>query len=406
MKSAKTIMLLGLVGVLGFAAYRVNQKPEAPKTEEQPAYVVDDKAKEVLERADAASKKVNAFTYNATYHVDRGDKRMEGTVRANEEPFLMAIDVKRSSKGSVDGDSFVSATDGETVYHIAHARKEFVHGVYPERGFLLRLGSELVMQEFGHDSPFSSELEGKFRYERQESVGDVLCDVIYVEYKSAGQHARWFFGADGLPRRVERMSYMFPDLPPEQQLKKTLTLTELDVAPQLAAAGFRQTLPEGYKEIELPPPVPLLAAGSVAPDWSLRTPDGRTVSLASLRGNVVVMDFWATWCGPCKMAMPGIQKLHEHFEGKPVTVVGVNCQDPDGDPAAYMAKKSYTYTLLMKGDQAAEAYSVMALPTVYVIDTKGKVAQTIVGAGDEEKLIGIVQGLLPTDRTASADSGA
>lgn len=406
MKSAKTIVLLGLVGVLGFAAYRVNQKPEAPKPEKKPAYVVDYKAKAVLERADVAAKKVKAFTYNATYRMDRSDKNIEGSVRANKEPFLLAIDVKRSWKGSEDGDSFVSTTDGERVYHIAHARKEFVHGVYPERGFLLRRGSELVMQEFGDDNPFGSELKGKFRYERQESVGDVLCDVIYVEYKTAGTHARWFFGDDGLPRRVERMSNMFPDLPPEQQFKKTLTLTDLDIAPQLAAADFRLTLPEGYEEIELPPPVPLLAAGDVAPDWSLRTPDGRTVSLAGLRGNVVLMDFWATWCGPCKMAMPGIQKLHEHFEGKPVTVVGVNCQDPDGDPAAYMAKKSYTYTLLMKGDQVAEAYSVTGLPTVYVIDTEGKVAHAIVGAGAEEELIGIVQGLLPNGRTALADPDA
>ncbi|MCH9002690.1 MAG: redoxin domain-containing protein, partial [Planctomycetes bacterium] len=305
-----------------------------------------------------------------------------------------------------DSGSFVSATDGERVYQIVHGRKEFVHGEFPERGYLLRGGSELVMQEFGDDNPFGRELQGKFRYERQESVGDVLCDVIYVEYKTPGEHARFFFGADGLPRRVERMSYMFPDLPPDGRLKKTLTLTELDIAPQLAAADFRLTLPEGYEEFELQPRAPLLAAGTVAPDWSLQTPDGRTVSLTSLRGNVVLMDFWATWCVPCKMAMPGIQKLHEHFEGKPVTVVGVNCQDADGDPAAYMAKKNYTYTLVMNGDRVSEAYSVMGLPTVYVIDTEGKVAHTTVGAGGEEKLIDIVQGLLPTDRTALADPDA
>lgn len=406
MKSAKTIVLLGLVGVLGFAAYRVNQKPETPKPKENPVQVVDYKAKEVLERADEAARKVKAFTYNAAYHVDRGDKRIEGSVRANKEPYLLAIDVTRSSKGPEDSGAFVSTTDGERVYHLAHARKEFVHGEYPQRGFLLRRGSELVMQEFGDDNPFVSELGCKFRYERQESVGDVLCDVIYVEYKTAGTHARWFFGDDGLPRRVERLSNMFADLPPEQHVKQTLTVTDLDIAPQLAAADFRLTLPQGYAEIELPPSAPLLAAGDVAPDWSLQTPEGRTVSLAGLRGNVVLMDFWATWCGPCKMAMPGIQKLHEHFEGKPVTVVGVNCQDPDGDPAEYMAKKSYTYTLVTKGDQVAEAYSVMGLPTVYVIDTEGKVAHAIVGAGAEEKLIGIVQGLLPTDRTALAEPGA
>ena len=402
MKSAKTIVLVGLVGLLGFAAYWVNQKPEAPKPKEKPAYVVDDKAKEVLERANVATKKVQAFTYNATFHVVQSDKRIEGSVRTSQDPFLLGIDVKRSSTGSKDGGSFVSATDGDRVYQISHAQKEFAHGEFPERGYLLRRGSELVMHEFGQDDPFGSELKGKFRYERQESVGDVLCDVIYVESKTPGEHSRWFFGADGLPRRVERMSYVFPDLPPEQRLIKTLTLTDLDIAPQLAAADFRLSLPEGYEEFELQPRAPLLTAGTVAPDWHLQTPDGRTVSLASLRGNVVLMDFWATWCVPCKIAMPGIQKLHEHFEGKPVTVVGVNCQDADGNPEAYMDKKNYTYTLLLNGDRVSEAYNVTGLPTVYVIDPEGKVAHTIVGAGAEEELIGIVQGLLPTEQTASA----
>ncbi len=128
MKSAKTIVLLGLVGVLGFVAYRVNQKPEAPKPKEKPVYVVDAKAKEVLERAETATKKIKSVTYNATYHVAQNDKRIEGSVRTSQEPFLLAIDVNRSSKGSKDDGSFVSFTDGDSVYQIAHARNEFSHG--------------------------------------------------------------------------------------------------------------------------------------------------------------------------------------------------------------------------------------------------------------------------------------
>ncbi len=268
-------------------------------------------------------------------------------VKRIQSGFWASLDVTKSTRGERDMGSHMTSTDGLRVYQLLRGQKEMVHGEYPDRAYLLRRGAEIVMQEFGSDRPFENELKGKSRYEGQKPVGDVACDVVYVEYKTAGEHARWFFGPDHFPRRVERMSYMFSDLPKDQQMKKTLTISNLDTAPKLAASDFRLTLPEGYKDHELKPPAPLLTVGTEAPDWELKTPEGKTVSLASLRGNVVLMDFWATWCGPCKMAMPGIQKIHEHFEGKPVTVVGVNCQEQNGDPAGYMAKKNYTYTLLM-----------------------------------------------------------
>jgi thiol-disulfide isomerase/thioredoxin len=229
-----------------------------------------------------------------------------------------------------------------------------------------------------------------------------MCDVVYVEYKQPGQHARWYFGADGLPRKVERYGNMFADLPPERHVVSTLTLSNLDTAPAFAISDFQLTRPEGFADIQLKPPQPLLASGTTAPDWQLQTPDGAAVRLADLRGNVVLLDFWATWCGPCKIAMPGIQKLHEHFEGRPVKVIGINCQEIDGDPAVYMAEQKYTYTLLLNGDRVSNDYNVLGLPTVYVIDAAGRIAYTGIGAGFEKQLIGIIDALLPGARTAAA----
>src|SRR5262249_21362197 len=136
-----------------------------------------------------------------------------------------------------------------------------------------------------------------------------------------------------------------------QELWSSLTVSKLNTEPGLENDDFRLKKPEGYetRDFEEPSDSPaLLTVGQKAPDFELKDPDGQTIKLSSLKGKVVVLDFWATWCGPCKMAMPGIQKLHEEFKGKPVKVFGVNIWEKDGDPVAYMASKKYTYGLLLK----------------------------------------------------------
>ena len=124
--------------------------------------------------------------------------------------------------------------------------------------------------------------------------------------------------------------------------------------------------------------------GDAAPDWTLKTPDGKEVKLSALKGSVVVMDFWATWCGPCKAAMPSVQKLHEKYKEKGVQVYGLNTWEKDGDPAKYMKDQKYTYGLLLKADDVAKKYAVTGIPTFYIIGKDGKVIFTEVGFNGPE----------------------
>jgi peroxiredoxin len=272
---------------------------------------------------------------------------------------------------------------------------------------LMTQRTDLIMQEFGHDNPFGTEWRCVSRYEGQEKVGDVLCDVVYVEYDQPGIHARWFIGPDGLPRKVERLANVFPDFPIEARRVAILTLNNLDVNPSFTAENFRLKCPEGYESVQLQAGTNLLVTGSEALDWTLKTPGGESVNLASLRGNVVVIDFWGTWCPGCLTVLPEIQSIHEQFKGQPVRVVGISCNEREhADPAGYFKRNGYTYTLLLDGDDVARAYNVWAFPTIYVIDPRGKVAYAAPGGFALPLLRGVIGKLLPAERTASIESGS
>ncbi len=127
----------------------------------------------------------------------------------------------------------------------------------------------------------------------------------------------------------------------------------------------------------------LLAVGSLAPDWKLSDAVGATRSLSDYRGQVVVLDFWATWCGPCAALMPRMQKLHDKFRDRGAVVFCVNAWET-GDAAALMKQKRFTYGLLLKGEEIAPAYGIINLPVVYVIGTDGKIIYRHEGIDDKD----------------------
>jgi peroxiredoxin len=126
----------------------------------------------------------------------------------------------------------------------------------------------------------------------------------------------------------------------------------------------------------------LLPIGDAAPDWRLFDAEGKTHSLAEYRGKVVVMDFWATWCGPCALVMPRMQKLHEKFADKGVVVLGVNAWEKS-DPVTLMKKKQFTYELLLKGEEIADAYKITILPVIYIVGPDGKIIYCHEGPSDK-----------------------
>jgi cytochrome c biogenesis protein CcmG/thiol:disulfide interchange protein DsbE len=110
-----------------------------------------------------------------------------------------------------------------------------------------------------------------------------------------------------------------------------------------------------------------------APAFALKALTGETLSLEALKGNVVFLDFWATWCPPCRISMPAVERLHADYQGKPVRVIGVSIDEDIDALRAFVKKKGTPYPVLMDPDSAtASAYGADGIPHFVVVDRAGR----------------------------------
>ncbi len=110
---------------------------------------------------------------------------------------------------------------------------------------------------------------------------------------------------------------------------------------------------------------------SLAPNFKLQKPDGTEVELASLRGKPVFLNFWATWCGPCKTEMPEIQRLHERA-GDRIQILAVNLDETAKDIEPFFKELKLTFpTVIDKGKKVANGYRLLGVPASIVIDKDG-----------------------------------
>lgn len=134
----------------------------------------------------------------------------------------------------------------------------------------------------------------------------------------------------------------------------------------------------------------------VAQDFTLPTLNGEPVSLSDARGKITIVNFWATWCPPCREEMPHMQSFYEkHHEDVEILAVNVTNMD-DGRPIIerFVQEHELTFPILL--DESGEVglmYEVMTLPTSYILDTEGRVFQKIVGAMDEQVMNELVEAL-------------
>ena len=172
----------------------------------------------------------------------------------------------------------------------------------------------------------------------------------------------------------------------------------------LAALSLLSALPAAAQEM-MPAPPPPMRAGTRAPAFSSRTLGGKPISLHSLRGKVVLLDFWATWCVPCRISMPTLRSLHRTFHRRGFTVVGVSMDDADtmAQVKPFVRARHIAYPIalsLTANARAQQAYHAEILPSEYLIDRKGIVRWSQIGysPSDRVELSGRIRALLAKRR--------
>lgn len=140
-----------------------------------------------------------------------------------------------------------------------------------------------------------------------------------------------------------------------------------------------------------------------APAFSVKDANGQTVSLDDYKGKVVLLNFWATWCGPCKIEIPWFIEFEQKYKDRGFAVLGIS-MDEEGWEAVkpYIEKSKINYRVAVGNDGMAQMYGgVDSLPTTFVIDAAGRIASTHIGLVSKSDYENEIKHLLDNDKAAS-----
>jgi len=139
----------------------------------------------------------------------------------------------------------------------------------------------------------------------------------------------------------------------------------------LILCGALSFLPHCGKEVK---------ESGLAPDFSLKTLEGHEMTLASLKGKVVLIDFWATWCGPCRESIPHLVDLYKTNRERGFEVIGVSVDKGETEVVRRFSKAmNIPYPILIASEAVTRSYGVTALPTTILIDREGNIQERVIG---------------------------
>ncbi|HEY3329816.1 MAG TPA: redoxin domain-containing protein [Capsulimonadaceae bacterium] len=227
---------------------------------------------------------------------------------------------------------------------------------------------------------------GTIKYAGERRWNGTLYKVVSAKTKDThfNLEVETYFGSDDLPHRI----VMSMTMPGRGSYALDRQFTNLQTPATVSRKLFSFTPPEGATEKDqyARDEKPLLANGTVAPEFAVKDAAGKVVKLSDFAGRVVVIDFWSTWCGPCQQSMPVTNAVAQKYAAKPVTVLAINVWDNQKAFVAWLPKhkKLSAMTFLIdptEGDDsvASKLYNVSGIPTQYVIDPAGKIAWSGVG---------------------------
>lgn len=177
----------------------------------------------------------------------------------------------------------------------------------------------------------------------------------------------------------------------------------------LASSTLASILPNAERWLKVNPVGPSTAAAPdkrsafpAAPEVELKTLDGQSFQLAGLRGRVVLLNFWATWCIPCRSEIPELNNMHRDLESRGLSVVGVSTYDQAEGVRDFWKDIKQDYTVLLGDNSVESKFAVSGLPTTFILDREGRIRAKIVGERSRESFEAAVKPLLEETVTAKA----
>ena len=137
------------------------------------------------------------------------------------------------------------------------------------------------------------------------------------------------------------------------------------------------------------------STGNVAPDFTLQDLSGKDIKLSDYKGKVVLLDFWATWCPPCRASIPGLEKIHKAYKDKGLVILAVSLDQGDWDSVkSFTTDYGITYIVLRGTEDVSEKYQVRTIPMLLVLDKEGRIQKRYLGFGNDQDLEDDIRSIL------------
>jgi peroxiredoxin len=386
----------------------------AMKHKAPPAVQLDPKVQAILKKADDFYGSLQSFQVDidSVTHVESPQMKTEMDSvfhLAVQRPGSVAFMMKAGMMGGTmvsDGKTAVTYLSMLNKYTSADAPATVEDVFNPMNLAMVEGGLPIGLDTFLQKNALKQEgllLQGS-QYVGSEQVAGQAADHIRlttspytIDYWIASAAQPVLLQAELAPN----MAALAKELPKDRKVKlpfdmasmkmtRTSTYTKWEVNQPIAASTFQfQPPPEAKLVTEFFPRPPNPLVGKVAPDFELHDLDGKTVKLSSLRGKVVVLDFWATWCPPCVASLPLVTAAASARNAQGVVFFGVNQKETSDVIRAFQKEKSLNFPVLLdaKGT-VGTLYQAKAIPETVVIDKKGKIEAVHVGfeAGIKKQL--------------------
>jgi thiol-disulfide isomerase/thioredoxin len=148
----------------------------------------------------------------------------------------------------------------------------------------------------------------------------------------------------------------------------------------LRAEASSKAVPDAVSRAFQAAGIPVLRERMPPVGFTLRQSGGGNLSLKNLEGKVVFLNFWATWCGPCRVEMPAMESLYRGLKDRGFEILAVNVQESEKDVADFMRQNRLSFPALLDSGSAAARYGIRAFPTTYIIDRDGLIIARVIGS--------------------------